>query len=427
MNLFRIVIKLKKITDSVRIRDIMKKLFFFLTGLLVFITQCTRQEQTPELKALRLHHDILILDSHTDTPLNLLRPGWDIGEHHPAGDPRSGQLDLPRIRRGGLDAAFFAAFIPQGPRTPEGHSRAANRAVELIQAIRNVYYTHPQDVELAVSPPQVVKACERGQFALLIGLENGYPLGNDLSKLAECHRWGVRYITLCHTSNNDICDSSTDQKGPEWHGLSPFGEDVVREMNRLGLMIDLSHASDETFYDVLKLSQTPVIASHSNCRALFDHPRNLSDDMLRALAENGGVVQLNLCSFYLKALKSNPARDAARDSLRSLYGSYYWQPDPVRREAYLKAWNTVEKRYPADRANVQDLADHIDHAVRIAGIEHVGIGSDFDGGAGLADVQDVSQFPRITLELIRRGYSDKEIRKIWGENFLRVFREVEDF
>lgn len=405
----------------------MKKTIFFGIGLLVLLTQCARQKDNLQLHAFRLHHKIMTLDSHTDTPLNLLRQGWDIGESHTAGDPRSGQLDLPRIRRGGLDAAFFAVYVPQGPRTPGAYEKAAMRADELIQAIRHIYYKYPEQIELATCSDHISQSERRDVFALLTGLENGYPVAKDLSRIDYYYRWGIRYITLCHTRNNDICDSSTDRKGPEWHGLSPFGEKVVQKMNRLGLMIDLSHASDETFYDVLDLSRTPVIASHSNCRALFDHPRNLSDDMLRALAENGGVVQLNLCSFYLREIPANPERHAARDSLRALYGDYYWQPDPAKREAYLKGLAGVDLRHPEEKAAVKDLADHIDHAVRIAGIDHVGIGSDFDGGAGLADVQDVSQFPLVTLELVRRGYSEKEIRKIWGKNFLRVFQEVEEF
>ncbi|NQT25868.1 membrane dipeptidase, partial [candidate division KSB1 bacterium] len=381
----------------------MKKTILIGLGLLLIFTQCNKQEDSQQLHAFRLHHEILTLDSHTDTPLNLLRPGWDIGVNHPIGDPRSGQLDLPRIKRGGLDAAFFAVFIPQGERTPEAYERASTRTDELIRSIRAVYYKYPQQIDLAISADHVRLIAKHDMFSLLIGLENGYPIGNNLSRLAQYYQWGVRYITLCHTSNNHICDSSTDKKGPEWNGLSPFGEEMVREMNCLGLMIDVSHASDQAFFDVLDLSQTPVIASHSNCRTLFDHPRNLTDDMLLAIAENGGVVQLNLCSFYLKELASNPKRQASRDSLRKLYGNYYWQQDPIKREAYLEGLAGIDQQYPADQATVQDLVDHIDHAVRIAGIDHVGIGSDFDGGAGLADVQDVSQFPLITLELVKRG------------------------
>lgn len=405
----------------------MKKTILSSIGLFIILTQCAKQNDTLELKAFRLHHDILTIDSHVDTPLNLLRPGWDIGQDHPTGNAQSGEVDLPRIRRGGLDAAFFAAYVPQGERTPDGFERASNRADKLIRSIRGIYYQYPAQINLAIEPDHICQSADRNTFALLIGLENGYPIGKDLNRLAYYHQWGVRYVTLCHTSNNDICDSSTDKKGPEWHGLSPFGEEVVKEMNRLGMIIDVSHSSDEAFYDVIQLTRTPIIASHSCCRAVFDHPRNLSDDMLKTLTENGGVIQINLCSFYLKELPSTPKRNAARDSLRGIYGSYYWQPDPVKREAYLAAWTEIDRRHPPARATVQDLADHIDHAVRIAGIDHVGIGSDFDGGAGLADVQDVSQFPLITLELVKRGYSDKDIRKIWGKNFLRVFREVEEF
>ena len=225
-----------------------------------------------------------------------------------------------------------------------------------------------------------------------------------------------------HTANNDICDSSTDSL--EHGGLSSLGEQMVDRMNDLGIMIDLSHASDDTFLDVVERSRTPVIASHSCARALCDHPRNLSDDLLLRLKENGGVIQLCLYSGYLKILEPNPLRDSARQAVVEKHGNYY-ELDEEGKTAFLQDWYEVDVDFPPDRATVSDAVDHIDHMVELIGIDHVGIGSDFDGGGELADCFDVSQMCNITEELVRRGYTPREIRKIWGGNITRVFRQVE--
>jgi len=231
---------------------------------------------------------------------------------------------------------------------------------------------------------------------------------------------------LCHTKNNEICDSSTDEA--EWNGLSPFGEKVVKELNRLGMIVDVSHISDSSFYDVLRITKSPVVATHSCCRALCDHPRNLTDQMLKALAKNGGVIQMCLVSSFVKKSKSNPERQAAikkeMDRLKEKYGDYYAITDPKIKEEYRNAYRAIFEKYPRELATVKDLVDHIDHAVKLIGIDHVGIGTDFDGGGELKDCYDVSQLPNITAELLKRGYSKEEIRKIWGGNFMRVFREV---
>jgi membrane dipeptidase len=390
-----------------------------------FVAGC--RDNSPEalkLTALKIHDRILTVDTHTDTPLNLLREGWDIGKRHETGVPGSGRIDLPRMRKGGLDAAFFAAYVRQGERTEDGYRRARERTNVLIDAIDSVAIKYPDRAGIGLAPDDPYTLEKQGKRTIFIGMENGYPLGKDPSLLKTFYDRGVRYITLCHTKNNDLCDSSTDEKGPEWNGLSPFGEKVVDEMNRLGIIIDVSHISDDAFQDVLERTKAPVIASHSCCRAVFDSPRNLSDDMLRALAKNGGVIQINLCSFYLKETRDNPEQKAALDSLKEARGDLDAIRDEKTLQEYLNAYFDIMDRYPSDLATVTDLADHIDHAVRIAGIDHVGIGSDFDGGAELADVTDVSDYPNITLELVRRGYSEKDIRKIWGGNFMRVFREV---
>jgi membrane dipeptidase len=261
------------------------------------------------------------------------------------------------------------------------------------------------------------------KLAIFIGMENGYPVGNDIRLVEEYYNLGARYITLCHSGNNDICESATGTDDPDMDGLSDFGGQVVREMNRLGMIIDLSHASDKSFYDVLEISSAPVMASHSSSRALQDHPRNMSDSMLAALAEKGGVIQVCAVTAFINE-KPYPERDSARNEIISRYGRSY-EVSPDRQEDFLREWSRVDSIYPPKLASVSDYVDHIDHIVEIAGIDHVGIGTDFDGGGELADCYDVSQLGNITAELIRRGYSEDDLSKIWGGNFLRLFSEVE--
>ena len=242
--------------------------------------------------------------------------------------------------------------------------------------------------------------------------------------IGKYYELGARYITLCHTRNNDICDSSTDRGGPEHDGLSDFGVDVVKEMNRLGMIIDVSHISDEAFYDILDVSSAPVIASHSCARAMCDNPRNLDDAMLKKLAENGGVIQMCILSSYVKEPEPFPERDSARAALREKWGNFRNLNEEEMQQAR-EEYYALDRDYPPKLATVSDVVDHIDHIVEVAGINHVGIGTDFDGGGGVQDCYDVSQMGNITRELVRRGYSAKEIEKIWGGNFMRVFREVE--
>ena len=259
---------------------------------------------------------------------------------------------------------------------------------------------------------------------MYIGVENGYPIGHDLGMIQEFYDLGARYITLCHTRNNDICDSSTDKKGPDHDGLSEFGEEVVQEMNRIGMIVDVSHISDSAYYDVLKTSKAPVIASHSSVRAICDNPRNFSDDMLYALKENGGVIQICILSDYVKTPPPYPERDSAFAALREKYNHF----EGLSEEEYHKAvmeWRETDKKYPKELATVSDVVDHIEYVINKIGVDYVGIGTDFDGGGGVNGCKDVSEMKNITIELLKRGYTKEDIKKIWGENFLRVFREVE--
>lgn len=413
----------------------MKRFFILLTAVLLVFPlggfSKNKQETTAEQllkRAAAIHDKVLTVDTHTDTPMRLVRGEYDLGTVHDPRD-RGGKIDFPRMKQGGLDAVFFAVFLGQGPRTPEGNEKAKQNALKLFDAIHQTVKKYPQMVELALTSDDAYKIEKKGKRGIYIGIENGYPIGKDISLIKKYYDLGARYITLCHSSNNDICDSSTDDNGPEHNGLSDFGKGVVQEMNRLGMVVDVSHISDKSFYDVLEVSKAPVMASHSCSRALCDHERNLTDDMLKKLAEKDGVIQVCMVSDFVKKPPPNPERDAAFKALWEKRKSFRQLPEKEqqeKREEMMKEWMQLRKKYPGEYATVADLVNHIDHIVKVAGIDHVGIGSDFDGGGALKDCFDVSEIGNITLELVKRGYSEEQIRKIWGGNFMRVFKKVEE-
>ncbi len=398
-------------------------LVMFACGMLILASSCQSSEERLVAKAEKIHNEVLTLDSHVDTPLLLFRDSYDIGQHN---DPyqRGGKLDFPRMKEGGLDAAFFAVFVGQGARNPEAYEVAKNRALTLFDMIHEAIEANSDQAELALTADDAYRIRESGKRAIYIGVENGYPLGDDITLLQTFYDLGGRYLGLSHTRNNQLCDASTDQEGEEHGGLTDFGKEVVKELNRLGMMVDVTHISDRSFYDVLAVSKVPVIASHSNARAICDHPRNLDDDMLKALAENGGVIQLCILSAYVKELEPSPQRDSAFADLRVRYNNFEEltddEMDNARRE-----WGELDEKFPPNLATVADLVDHVDHIVNLIGIDHVGIGTDFDGGGALIDCYDVTELGNITLELVRRGYSQEEIEQIWSGNFMRVFREAE--
>lgn len=382
------------------------------------------QKESVESRARNIHDRVLTVDTHCDTTSRLLDKNWDIGVRHPSGEPGSGKIDLPRMAEGGLDAEFFAAFVGQDERTERGYSKAKTGAMEQIEAIHRMCEKYASLVGLAVTPDDAYRLEKEGRRAAFIGMENGYPIGKNLSNLEEYYAKGVRYVTLCHGRDNDICDSATDREKPEDNGLTEFGKEVVAACNRLGMMIDVSHASDKSFYDVLKVTRAPVIASHSSCRGLCDSPRNLSDGMIRALAANGGVIQICFLSSYLRTPKPNPEREKALQELRARYGSFRQIKDEALRQKMRQEWEDIDSKFPQEKATVKDVVDHIDHVVRLAGADFVGVGTDFDGGGGVDGCDDVSQMFRVTEEFVRRGYTEKEIAKIWGGNIMRVFRRV---
>ncbi|HQO49558.1 MAG TPA: dipeptidase [Bacteroidales bacterium] len=368
-----------------------------------------------------LHHRLLTLDSHTDTPMMLDEEGYSFGKRNDA-DATDSRLDLVRMEEGGLDAVFFAVFTSQGERSEKGRLKAREHALRTFDLIEKNVADNAEKVAVAYSPSDAYRNVLTGKKSIFIGMENGFPIGLDIGLIADFYERGARYITLCHSKNNDICDSSTDKA--EHNGLSPFGEEVVKEMNRLGMMIDVSHISDEAFFDVLKITKTPVIASHSNARTVCNHPRNLSDEMLLALKANGGVVQVCVLTAYVKEAAPNAAREQALKELREKYNNFTDLSPDQRKEAG-REWRAVEKKFPNKLATVSDLVDHIDYIVQLIGIDHVGFGSDFDGGGMLSACKDVSQLPAITTEMLRRGYSEDDLQKFWSGNFLRVFGEIQ--
>ncbi len=391
------------------------------------LTGCVRPATRPAtssdaelmVRAKALHERIVTIDTHDDIPLNFATP-----EHDPLNAPR--QVTLQNMRSGGLDVAFFIVFVGQTPRTPENYDKAKADAITKFAAIRRLAETmHPGLIGLAVTPEEVVKLHDSGKLVAAIGIENGYVIGKDLSLIKTYHDLGARYMTLAHTSNNDICDSSTDQRGPEHNGLSAFGRDVVAEMNRVGMMVDISHVSKDCMMQATAMSKAPVIASHSSARAIADHPRDLDDEQLRAIKKNGGVAQMVAFASYVKVVP--PARTAAMDTLRRSMGitgggrNALANLTDAQRTEYQGRLAEVDAKWPG--ATIRDFADHIDHAVKVAGIDHVGISSDFDGGGGVTGWRDAGETYNVTAELLRRGYTDEQIRKIWSGNTLRVWAE----
>jgi len=366
-------------------------------------------------KARKLHFSSIVVDTHDDTTQRLLDPKFDFAERH-----SNGNIDIPRMRDGGLSAIFFSIWIPGKILGPE----AAKKALDQIDAVHETVRRHPNDLVLATTADDVREAKKQNKIAALMGVEGGHMMGNNLAVLRTFASLGVRYMTLTHMENNEWADSSTAK--PEHNGLTDFGQDVVREMNRLGIIVDISHVSDKTFYDVLATSKAPVFASHSSCRALCNAPRNMTDDMIRDLAKNGGVIQIN----YHVGFLSQQFRD---------YENAHPETEKEINEEVKKrcAENQACREVAGDQV-VRDfmnagklpkvdwtlIVDHIDHAVKIAGVDHVGLGSDFDGAVMPLGMEDVTRIPQITDALLKKGYSDSDIRKILGQNTLRVLSEV---
>jgi len=376
-------------------------------------------EEQIQANAPRIHNEAWIVDTHLDSPLRGLRDTtWSADDKHD-----SGCWDIPRMIEGGADAVFLAVYIGQGPLTPEGYESAHSRAIQLFDWI-NDSADASSNAEFAATAANAERLHREGERAIFIGVENGYPIGTDINNLEDFYNRGMRYMTLSHGSDNQICASSTQRGEREDFGLTDYGRQVVAELNRLGVMVDCSHISDQTFFDVVEISSAPVIATHSACDGVNDHSRNFSDEMLLKLKENGGVIQLIPLDSFIRETPPNPERDRAMEALREEFGDRRSMTDE-QRQAYMARLNEIRQKYPTSPATIDDYIRHVDYAVDLIGIDHIGFGSDFDGGGGVEGVMDISQLPNLTMELMRHGYSEREIKKFWGGNLLRVLKAVE--
>jgi membrane dipeptidase len=363
-----------------------------------------------------VHARAIVVDSHDDTTQRMFfDKKFDLGSRHP-----DGNIDIPRMREGGLDALFFSIWVPSDVTGPI----AVKRAMQLIDSVHEAVRRHPNDLMMATTAADIRRAAAEKKIAALMGMEGGHMIDDDLGTLRDFARLGVRYLTLTHFKNNNWADSSTDK--PKHNGLTDFGKDVVRELNRLGVMVDISHVADKTFADVLELTTVPVIASHSSCRAIANHPRNMTDDMMRALAKNGGVMMIN----YEVSFLSEENRLAGEKS-----GGVVAALDQMSKACKGdEACSTLEMaritREAMDKGTLpavswEKIVEHIDHAVKVAGVDHVGLGSDFDGATMPIGMEDASQLPKLTTALITKGYTAADVEKILGGNILRVMEQVE--
>jgi len=382
----------------------------------------TRPKADP---ALTIHQSALIVDTHADTPQRFLDENFDLGQNTPLAE---GHIDLDKIRQGNLGAEFFSIWVE-----PEFKGHYSQRAMDLIDSVYHQAARHPDKMTMAFSADDIARAHDQHKFAALMGIEGGHAIENDMRLLRDFYRIGVRYMTLTWSNTNEWADSSGDIQDPNvkhHNGMTDFGKDVVREMNRLGMIVDISHVSDATFYQALLVSQAPVIASHSSSRELTNQPRNMTDDMLRAMTNNGGVVMVNFYSAFIdenyRKASSDPEKIKQRDAEVDAYKKAHAHPDgsPVTYDetaAIEKKWATQFPRPP-----LKSLIDHIDHVAKVAGIDHVGLGSDFDGVTSLPEgIDSAADLPKITQALYQRGYTREQILKILGGNFMRVMRDVE--
>ena len=369
-------------------------------------------------KARKLHFSSIVVDTHDDTTQLMLDPKFDLGARQP-----KGSIDIPRMREGGLGAIFFSIWIPSKVTGPT----AVQKALQQIDAVREQVRKHPKDLVLATSAEQIRQAHKNGKIAALMGVEGGHMINSDLGVLRKYAALGVRYMTLTHSGNDEWADSSTDKA--VHRGLTDFGKNVVREMNRSAVMVDISHVSDKTFYDALEVSCAPLLASHSSCRAICDAPRNMSDQMMKDLAAKGGAIQINyhvgfLSQEFRNAEKADPKiNEAIAEEVTKRCGS------DANEGCMLIEGDRITREYVAKgvlpRVEYTKIIEHIDHAVGVAGIDHVGLGSDFDGANMPYGMEDASMLAKITEALLKKGYSASDVKKILGENTLRLMTDVE--
>jgi membrane dipeptidase len=387
----------------------------FCLGLAALLVRSTSADDIAE-RAHRLHFSSIVLDTHDDTTQRFFSKNYDLGQRNP-----DGHVDIPRMREGGMNGIFFSIWIDGRIMGPP----AVQKALDQIDAVHQNVQKYSKDLVFCRTAEDVRRAHAQGKIAALIGVEGGHMIGNDIRILRMFGDLGVRYMTLSHFYNDEWADSSTDK--PVHNGLTEFGKDIVREMNRQGIMVDISHVSDKTFYDALEVSKAPLIASHSSCRAISNHPRNMTDQMIKDLAAKGGVIQINYEKSFID--------QAYKDASDKLSGGVVAQFDQLKKacgddqECFGQKMAEQEKQATAEgklpHVSWERIIQHIDHTVKLVGADHVGLGSDFDGATMPDGLEDCSKLPKITEALLRKGYSEDDIRKILGGNTLRVMEQVE--
>ena len=376
--------------------------------------------------AAEIHDEMLVLDTHLDTPANFSKADFDIMADNPS-VLGSVQVDLPKMNRGGLDGGFWVTFTPQGPMDPASYEAAKQAALTRNQEIHDMVAAHPESFELAYTSEDAARIAATGKKVVYMSIENSYPLGTDIGMVEEFYNRGVRMIGPVHFRDNQFADSSTDLGANDYGGLSPLGEALVKEANQLGMILDGSHASDSTVDDMIELSTTPIILSHTGVKAVYDHPRNIDDDLMRKVADDGGVIQINAYGSYLEQLTPTPERQAALDEMQKEFeGISPATADAETRDRYIAKMEEIDAQFPAPRSTFEKFLEHMNHALEVVGPDHVGMGADWDGGGGVVGMEDVSFLPRVTEALLAEGYSEEDIQKIWSGNMLKLMKQVED-
>ncbi len=381
------------------------------------LTEPAEPEPSPSL-----HETMIVFDSHLDTPANFSRQDFSLVADNPTQLGRT-QVDLPKMKRGGLDGGFWVIYTPQGPLDDQSFKAARDAALFRASEIREAAAAY-DDFELVYTADDAEAAARDGKRVMLVSMENSYPLGEDVSLLKTFHNFGLRMVGPVHFRTNQFADSSTDVDQPH-DGLSPLGEELVREANRLGMILDGSHASDAAVWDMMALSTTPIILSHSGPTAVYDHPRNVGDDILKALAESGGVIQINAFGSYLEELEPTPERAAALEALAADFEAPPAELPPEQQAVYRDRFLAINRDFPPPRSSFDKYMEHLFYALDLIGPDHVGIGADWDGGGGVDGMEDASSLPRITEGLVEAGYSAEDIQKIWAGNMMRLLRQAE--
>jgi membrane dipeptidase len=366
-----------------------------------------------------------VLDTHLDTPANFSKTDFDIMADNPS-VLGSVQVDLPKMQRGGLDGGFWVIFTPQGPVDEASYAAAKQAALTRSDEIQAMVAAHPESFEMAYASEDAARIAASGKRIVFQSMENSYPIGTDLSLVEAFYNRGLRMIGPVHFRDNQFADSATDLSAGDYGGLSPLGEELIKEANRLGMILDGSHAADATVDDMIALSTTPLILSHTGVKAVYDHPRNIDDALMRKIADDGGVIQINAYGGYLEPLEPTPERQAALDAIEAEFdGVSPMMADDETRERYFARMDEVDAAFPPPRSTFEKFIEHLLHALEVVGPDHVGMGADWDGGGGVEGMEDVSFLPKVTERLLAEGYTEAEIQKFWSGNMLRLLALAE--